>query len=118
MPVGAVQDEKIKGGTLMWKIGIAILLGLFNGNPNISLYATTFVVTETRETNDLVILTDLTSGHQYAFTGIEDWERGNVVACVMSDNGTTNIYDDQILTVKYDGWIDLGEELTGYVEAN
>ena len=102
----------------MWKIGIAILLGLFNGNPNISLYATTFVVTETRQTDDLVILTDLTSGHQYSFYGIEDWERGCVAACVMSDNGTTNIYDDQILTVKYDGWIDLGEELTGYVEAN
>lgn len=103
----------------MWKIGIAILLGLFNGNPNISLYATTFVVTETRETDDLVILTDMTSGHQYSFKGIEDWERGCIAACVMSDNGTeTYIYDDQILTVKYDGWINLGEELTGYVEEN
>ena len=96
----------------MWKIGLAALLALFNGNPAVSLYATTFVVTETRQTDDLVILTDLTSCHQYSFKGIEDWDRRDVAACVMSDNGTeTYIYDDQILTVKYDGWIDLGEEL-------
>ena len=71
----------------MWKIGLAALLALFNGNPSINIYATTFVVTETRETDDMVILTDLISGHQYAFTGIEDWERGDVAACVMSDSG-------------------------------
>ena len=96
----------------MWRIGMAAILALFNGNPSVSIYATTFVVTETRETDDMVILTDLTSGHQYSFNGIEDWERGCIAACVMSDNGTeTYIYDDQILTVKYDGWINLGEEL-------
>lgn len=100
----------------MWKISLAALLALFNGNPTVSLYANTFVITETRETDDLVILTDFTSGHQYSFKGIEDWERGDVVACIMSDNGTESIYDDQILTVKYEGWIDLGEEL--YVEKN
>ena len=103
----------------MWKIALGALLALFNGNPSINIYATTFVVTETRETDDMVILTDLTSGHQYSFYGIEDWERGDVAACVMSDNGTENyIYDDQILTVKYDGWIDLGEELVSDVEEN
>lgn len=96
----------------MWKIALATLIALFNSNPATAIYATTFVVTETRTADDLVIITDMTSGHQYSFAGIEDWERGCVVACIMSDNGTENyIYDDQILTVKYDGWIDLGEEL-------
>lgn len=92
----------------MWKIGLAAFLMLFNGNPSASLYATTFVVIETRKTDDTVILTDMTSGHKYSFYGIEDWEVGDIATCIMSDNGTEDyIYDDQILTVKYEGWIEM-----------
>ena len=95
----------------MWKLALASLVALLNGNPNVSLYATTFVVSETKEITDTVILTDMYSGQQFSFKGIEDWHIGDLAACVMSDNGTETIYDDSILTIKYAGWVEPGEEL-------
>lgn len=96
----------------MWKVALATLVTLFNGNPNVNLYATTFVVSETKETSDTVILTDMFSGQQFSFKGIEDWRVGDLAACVMSDNATETIYDDSILSIKYAGWVELKEELT------
>lgn len=40
------------------------------------------------------------------FYGTEDWELGDIAACIMSDNGTQTIYDDKILLATYQG--DLG----------
>lgn len=97
----------------MWKIAIATAVAILSATPNASLYATTFVVSETKEASDTVILTDMFSGQQFSFKGIEDWSKGDLVACVMNDNATETIYDDSILSIKYAGWIELGEELCG-----
>lgn len=56
--------------------------------------------------NDIVTLED-GSGNLWAFEGVEDWERGDVCACIMGDNGTENISDDRIVSVRYCGNLDL-----------
>lgn len=45
------------------------------------------------------------AGIIWSFFGIEDWAIGDIVACVVSDNNTEEIYDDIILSVRYNGLI-------------
>ena len=52
---------------------------------------------------DTVIVEDY-SGNLWAFYGCEDWQEGDCVSLVMSDNATEEIYDDEILSVRYSGW--------------
>lgn len=60
------------------------------------------IVTEIDKGNDLVIFQDF-SGQEWSFRGAEDYMVGDVVAVIMSDNGTESIYDDTIITAKYCG---------------
>lgn len=97
----------------MWKIALASLVALLNGNPQVNIYATTFVVSEVKYASDEVIFWDMYTRQQRAYPGADDWSKGDLVACIMSDNGTENVADDPILSAKYAGLrIDLGEELT------
>lgn len=70
----------------------------------ISLYATTGVVTETNTTTNTVTFADF-NGNEYSFYGVEDWEEGDIVSAIMSDNGTETILDDEIVSVRYSGYI-------------
>lgn len=97
----------------MWKIAIATAVAILSATPNASLYATTFVVSEVKYASDEVIFWDMYTKQQRAYPGADDWNKGDLVACIMSDNGTENVADDPILSAKYAGLrIDLGEELT------
>lgn len=68
--------------------------------PN-AVYATAGVVTETKEEE---VAVECVSGDVFCF---EDdtfpWYNGDVVALLMSDNGTPEIEDDEILCHKYVG---------------
>lgn len=44
-------------------------------------------------------------GFIWSFFGIEDWSIGDIVACVMCDNNTEDIFDDIIISVRYNGQI-------------
>ena len=68
-----------------------------------SLYPMTTVVTDINYTTDIVTLTDF-NGFEWQFTGTEDWSKGDICSCIMSDKGTPYIFDDEIIKVKYDGW--------------
>lgn len=50
--------------------------------------------------NDVVSFVDA-NGFSWSFSGVDDWEIGDGVACVMDDNGTETIFDDEILSVNY-----------------
>lgn len=86
---------------------VTTLLTLFSIKGNLkretqdNLYPSVLVVTEIDNNSDEVIITDC-NGFIYCFNGIEDWEIGDTVAVIFSDNGTeNNILDDKIIDVKY-----------------
>ena len=66
------------------------------------LYPMTARVVETNETNDTVTV-ETATGFRFAFYGVEDWQIGDFASCIMYDNGTDEITDDAILTVRYAG---------------
>ena len=59
-------------------------------------------ITEIEPETDTVICEDST-GNIWDFQGIEDYEIGDQVSCILTDNGTPTIYDDEILSVRYTG---------------
>ena len=52
--------------------------------------------------NDTVTIKD-NNGFIWEFKGSEDWEVKDICTCIMNDKGTQTIFDDEIVTTKYDG---------------
>jgi hypothetical protein len=69
------------------------------------IYATSGVVTETDVVNDVVTIEDY-NGNLFQFEGVEDYEEGDIVSCIMYNNNTENITDDVIISCRYSGRID------------
>ena len=67
------------------------------------IYPLTTIVVATIPENDIVILEDFNE-NQWEFSGIEDWETGDICSCIMNKCGTETIYDDEIISIKYDGY--------------
>ena len=78
---------------------LAFLLALIAA---FGLYPMTGIVTELNETDDTVTV-ETATGFRFAFYGVEDWQIGDFASCIMYDNGTDEITDDAILTVRYAG---------------
>ena len=54
--------------------------------------------------DELDLVTFSTSnGNKFSFYGVEDYEEGDRVACIMNDNGTDLIYDDIVILANYQG---------------
>ena len=68
------------------------------------LYPNCGVVVEVDNVQDLVTFEDFT-GNLWTFHGVEDWYVDDICACIMNDNGTSIIYDDIIVSVRYCGWV-------------
>lgn len=68
----------------------------------LGLYARAGVITEFDYENDIVYFMDDVS-YIWAFYGIEDWTIGDIVVCIINDNGTEEILDDSILSTYYSG---------------
>lgn len=68
-------------------------------------YAQMTVVVEVDRVNDEVICKDF-NGVLWAFCGCDDWAEGDIATMIMNDNGTPIIYDDVIVHINYDGWLD------------
>lgn len=69
-----------------------------------SLYPTVCVVTDLDYENDLVIIEDCT-GNLWVFEGIEDWDLGDIVGLIMNDMETPTIEDDEIVMMRYCGYM-------------
>lgn len=67
------------------------------------LYPAAYVVRDVNRTEDTVTIESAT-GNQFRFSGCEDWENGDLCACIMFSNGTKTVTDDQILAVRYCGF--------------
>lgn len=66
------------------------------------LYPKTAVVTCVDEESDMVYCMDYTK-NLWSFEGSEDWETGDVVSMIMDTKGTDTIYDDEIVSIRYNG---------------
>ena len=63
------------------------------------------VVVEVNPAADLVTFRT-GSGHLYSVTGSDDWQPGDVIACIMSDSGTPDdVTDDTITDYRYSGYV-------------
>lgn len=70
----------------------------------LKFYPMTTVVVELEEENDTVVCADF-NGNEWGFEGIEDWLVGDIASLIMCDNGTPEIEDDIICSVRYDGYL-------------
>lgn len=90
----------------------SFLMGYAIKNPEVVLpeehtYPTAGVIVDLDEKNDLVTFST-GSGLLYSFYGIEDYDNGDIVSVIMSDNATPDsALDDKIVDVRYAGWPDL-----------
>ena len=57
-------------------------------------------VVEIDTINDTVVCADST-GEAWEFYGVEDWQEGDFIVLTMDNNGTKNIYDDEIIKTIY-----------------
>ena len=65
-------------------------------------YPMTAVVIDVSRANDKVTIKDY-NGNLWQYTGVEDYEVGDVVSCIMNNKATESIKDDVIIKVKYSG---------------
>ena len=70
-----------------------------------NLYADTMIVDELDFENDLAFLVDC-FGNLWAIEEVEDWLVGDIVSLIMFDQGTPDIYDDEIVYYRYSGRIE------------
>ena len=68
------------------------------------VYPIAMVVVDLDYDNDIVTCQTIT-GLLYSFYGCEDWQHGDIAAMIMDTMGTENVRDDEILSIKYDGWL-------------
>lgn len=75
-----------------------------------NLYAKTAVVVEVNEEEDYFVLRDF-NGNEWVYEEVEDWEVGDIASMIMNDCGTPSIFDDEIISIRYDGWMEAWEEI-------
>lgn len=68
-------------------------------------YALTATVTALETETDTVVVEDA-NGNEWAFYGIEDWKPRDICSMLMNTNGTETVYDDIIVSTKYNGTTD------------
>lgn len=82
---------------------IIVTLSIVKCNaPKEEKYAMCAIVVDVSTGNDTVTIKDY-NGNLWQFTGAEDWAVGDVCACVMDDNATAEIKDDEIISTRYQG---------------
>ena len=88
---------------------LLILLAAFSGVSTETIkqnyYAMTTVVIQVDYENDIVTCKDFV-GNSWAFNGCEDWISGDIASMIMDTKGTQEISDDEIVSVRYNGWIE------------
>lgn len=67
-----------------------------------TVYALTTKVILVDYTTDIVWCEDF-NGNVWELQGCSDWAVGDIATLLMSDKGTRNIYDDEIIRARYQG---------------
>lgn len=90
---------KSKGDVKMLN-GIMLALGVLT---LANTYPRAMEIVEIDKVNDIAVCVDAV-GYEWKFDGPEDLEVGDVVICTMYDNGTKEIFDDDIVDVDWSGY--------------
>lgn len=69
------------------------------------IYPQTFIVDSINHAQNYIVLVDF-NGNEWIWEGVEDFECGDIVAAIMAERGTPTIYDDEIIMIKYAGYIE------------
>lgn len=89
----------------MKKIIVALMAcALIVTTATAEVYPQTFLVMEVDYSNDIVTMIDF-NGNEWIIEGAEDWMEGDIASAIMEDNNTITIYDDEIITLRYSGFI-------------
>ena len=89
----------------LFALVVAATITMEPAKNNSEIYPTTGIVIETNFTADVVTV-ETFSGLQYEFSGVEDWELGDICSMLMNDSSTPDsVLDDEILQVRYSGYI-------------
>lgn len=73
------------------------------------LYPLTGIVTEVEHMEDTDLITMTTAnGNQFSWytDSTDDWFINDLASCIMSSNGTDEVYDDEIVDAHYVGTLD------------
>ena len=91
---------------LWWMLVVAALMVLMGSNvAKAETYALTTMVVSLDYDTDTVEVEDF-NGNVWVFDGCEDWQLFDVCSLMMDNNNTATIYDDVILSMRYDGWLE------------
>ena len=89
--------------TCAMTIMIIIIVLLSACAPSGDTYAMSAHVVECDTRTDVIVLEDC-NGNLWEWEGVEDWQEGDCAACIMNNNGTPSIYDDEIISLRYERW--------------
>lgn len=89
----------------MRKMVIMILVALLVcGVASAEIYPMAFSVIDVNHAEDVVVLLD-GNGDEWIWEGAEDWMIGDVAAAIVEDNNTGCVHDDELVTLRYCGYI-------------
>ena len=80
----------------------SMALGTFSNSKE---YPTCGTVVSVNHETDVVVFEDF-NGLRWGFKGAEDWMVDDIIAVIMNDQGTETIFDDEIVDVKYCGYVE------------
>lgn len=86
-------------------VSIGIIILLLTLIPTSKTYGLTTVVVDVSKANDKVTCQDC-NGNLWQFEGVEDWCVNDIATFIMDDMGTEEINDDEIVSVRYNGWFE------------
>lgn len=92
--------EIIRGILLLIAVMAVIVITYKISGPD--FYVLAAEVVDIDRENDLVYVADAT-GNMWSFYGVEDWQRGDIAALRMYNNGTSKVYDDKVVEARYSG---------------
>ena len=85
-------------------VAIAILMGIA-ACASAEEYPQTFVVDLVNHEQNYMVLVDF-NGNEWIWEGVEDFDRGDIIAAIMEERGTPTIYDDEIVKIRYAGYME------------
>ena len=96
----------MKKFVIVWCIVVAcaILMGIV-ACASAEQYPQAFVVDLINYEQDFMVLVDF-NGNEWIWQGIEDFDCGDIVAAIMEERGTPTIYDDEIVMIRYAGYME------------
>lgn len=94
----------MKKFAIVWCIivAIAIIMGIA---ACAEIYPQTFMVDTINYEQDFMVLVDF-NGNEWIWEGVEDFNCGDIVAAIMEEHGTPTIYDDEIVMIRYAGYME------------